>query len=194
MHVGVVNFSWWRWCREADPGEVTVYRLQVGLSCSLLLVNSQRSRNWHLWTAINTALSVTCHLRRRFISPKVCRSRGRTALHTAGLGPKVRFACSIASEGATGICKASVIIHYLQHGAYVGSLIMTGRLVLRNIQRGMPLVFSFAARTQSGSSTCLSDGTFLLWQQLIICLLVHQNVEVYEGDSSVKLHSFANTE
>ena len=71
---------------------------------------------------------------------------------------------------------------------------MTGRLVLRNIQGEMPLVFSFTARTQSGSSTCLSDGTFLLWQQLIICLLVHQYVEVYEGDGSVKLRSFANTE
>ena len=111
----------------------------------------------------------------------------------SGLGPKVRFACSIASEGASGICKASVIIHYLQHGAYVGSLIMTGRLVLRNIQRGMPLVFSFAARTQSGSSTCLSDGTFLFLattHNLFAC----EYVEVYESNSSVELHSFANTE
>ena len=32
-------------------------------------------------------------------------------------------------------------------GRRTGSLIMTGRLVLRNIQGEMPLVFSFTART-----------------------------------------------
>ena len=52
---------------------------------------SQRSRRRFVLLARRSSCSVlcvACHLRRRFISPKVCRSRGRTALHTAGWAQK----------------------------------------------------------------------------------------------------------
>ena len=67
-------------------------------------------------------------------------------------------------------------------------------LVVHNVQGERPPVFSFTAKTQSGGFTALGDGTFSFVAILIMCLHVAQYVEVYEGESSVKLHSFANTE